>query len=57
VERHRLSSVVAAGIGEKSIAKAATFLGLECILLSERYSPEISDIFPAYAVARLLKKG
>ncbi len=55
VERHRLSRVMAAGIGERSIAKAASFLGLECVPLSERYSPEVSDVFPAYAVARLLE--
>lgn len=56
-ERHRLSRVVAAGIGEQVIARAARFLGMECTLLSERYGRQISDIFPAYAVARLLEVG
>jgi hypothetical protein len=55
VERHDLSRVAAAGIGEELIADAASFLGLECIRLSERYGPRISDVFPAYAVARLLE--
>ncbi|HEX7445864.1 MAG TPA: hydantoinase/oxoprolinase family protein [Methanothrix sp.] len=55
VEKHDLSRVAAAGIGEELIADAAEFLGLECILLSERYGPRISDVFPAYAVARLLE--
>ncbi|HSD57637.1 MAG TPA: hydantoinase/oxoprolinase family protein [Methanotrichaceae archaeon] len=54
-ERHGLSRVVAAGIGEQVIARAARFLGMECTLLSERYGRQISDIFPAYAVARLLE--
>jgi len=47
--------VVEAGIGEGLIAEAATFLGLECVRLSERYGPKISDVFPAYAVARLVE--
>jgi probable H4MPT-linked C1 transfer pathway protein len=54
-EKHDLSRVTAAGIGEGLIADAARFLGLECVLLSERYGPRISDVFPAYAVARMLE--
>jgi hypothetical protein len=54
-DKHGLSRVAAAGIGEKSIADAAKFLGLDCIRLSERYGPGISDVFPAYAVARMLE--
>jgi len=54
-EKHSLKTVAAAGIGERVIADAASFLGLECIRLSKRYGPRISDIFPAYAVARLLE--
>jgi probable H4MPT-linked C1 transfer pathway protein len=54
-ERHELSRVVAAGIGEQVIARASRFLGIEVILLSEKYGQRISDIFPAYAVARLLE--
>ena len=54
-KKHDLSIVTAAGIGEGLIADAAEFLGLECVLLSERYGPEISNVFPAYAVARMLE--
>lgn len=54
-KKHRLSRVVAAGIGENVIAEACAFLGIECTMLSERYGRKISDIFPAYAVARLLE--
>jgi len=55
VERHGLERVAAAGIGEWLIAEAANTLGMECILLSDLYSSRISDVFPAYAVARLLE--
>jgi len=50
---HDLDVVVAAGIGEPLIAQACAFLGLECVPLSEKYGSKISDVFPAYAVARL----
>lgn len=52
-EKHGLTKVAAAGIGEGLIAEAAAFLGLECLRLSQRYTARISDVFPAYAVARL----
>jgi probable H4MPT-linked C1 transfer pathway protein len=52
---HNMKKVAAAGIGEKVIALASSRLGYGCICLSERYSNRISDIFPAYAVARLLE--
>lgn len=54
-KRHELSRVVAAGIGERVIARAARFLGMDYTMLSKRYSRRISDIFPAYAVAKLLE--
>jgi uncharacterized hydantoinase/oxoprolinase family protein len=54
-ENHHLNRVVAAGIGEKIVARASRCLGMRCVRLSERYSKQISDIFPAYAVARLLE--
>lgn len=53
-KRHGLSRVVAAGIGEEIIARAACTIGMSCTSLSEKYGRKISDIFPAYAVARLL---
>lgn len=52
-EEHGLEKVVAAGVGEGLIAEAAAFLGMECMRISERYGAGISDVFPAYAVARL----
>jgi len=54
-KKHELKGIVAAGIGEGLIAEAASFLGMECLLLSQRYGPEISDVFPAYAAAKLLE--
>ena len=35
------------------IAEAAAFLGMECVAISERYGREISNVFPAYVMARL----
>ena len=55
-ERHDLARIAAAGIGEGLIAEAAERLGLECVRLSERYGQEISDVFPAYAVAKLAEE-
>jgi probable H4MPT-linked C1 transfer pathway protein len=54
-EEHDLDLVVAAGIGEVLIEEAARALNLECVRLSERYGESISDVFPAFAVARLLE--
>jgi len=50
-----LDQVVAAGIGEELIEKAALDIGLDCIRLSDRYGSAISDVFPAYAASRLLE--
>lgn len=52
-EKHGLTKVAAAGSGEELIVQAAAFLGLKCVRLSQRYGARISDVFPAYAVARL----
>ena len=54
-EEHDLSIVVAAGVGEGLIEEAARSLDLECLRLSERYGSKVSDVFPAYAAARLLE--
>lgn len=54
-EEHSLNLVAAAGIGEGLIGEAARSLGLEVIRLSERYGSLVSEVFPAYAVARLLE--
>ena len=42
-------------MGEGLIEKVARALKLECIRLSDRYGPKVSDVFPAYAVARLME--
>jgi hypothetical protein len=49
----KLNTVVGAGLGEFLVAKAALKAGLECRLLSQRYGRELSNIFPAFAVAQL----
>jgi hypothetical protein len=53
-KRYGISRAIAAGIGEEIILEAASFLGMECLLLSEKYGQKISEIFPAYAAAKLL---
>jgi (4-(4-[2-(gamma-L-glutamylamino)ethyl]phenoxymethyl)furan-2-yl)methanamine synthase len=53
-KRYGIYRAVAAGIGEEIILEAASFLGMECLLLSEKYGQKISEIFPAYAAAKLL---
>jgi len=52
-KEHCLEKVVAAGTGEGLIVESAAFLGMDCVRISERYETRISDVFPAYAVARL----
>ena len=52
-ERYDLDTVTAAGVGEDVIERAARRLGLRCIRLSDRYGTAVSEVFPAYAVARL----
>lgn len=53
-ERHGLARIVACGLGEFLAERAAEELGFEIVLVSERYGKEVSKVFPAYAVARLL---
>jgi probable H4MPT-linked C1 transfer pathway protein len=55
VKKYGLTQLVAAGIGENLVTEAARFLGLECHPLSKQYGREVSDVFPAYAVARVLE--
>jgi (4-(4-[2-(gamma-L-glutamylamino)ethyl]phenoxymethyl)furan-2-yl)methanamine synthase len=54
---HDLNFVVAAGIGEDIIVRAAALLGMSYSRLSNRYRQVVSDVFPAYAVARLLDES
>ncbi len=55
-KRCGVSKVVACGLGEFLSKKAARECGFEIILLSEKYGAELSKVFPAYAVARLLRE-
>lgn len=51
---HELKMIVACGLGDFIVRKAVAELGLEIILMSEKYGKELSKVFPAYAVARLV---
>ncbi|MBU3968495.1 MAG: H4MPT-linked C1 transfer pathway protein [Euryarchaeota archaeon] len=53
-KRHGLNKIVACGLGEFIVKKAVEELGFEIILMSERYGKELSKVFPAYAVGRLV---
>ncbi|MFH0904163.1 MAG: hydantoinase/oxoprolinase family protein [Methanobacteriota archaeon] len=53
---HELETIVACGLGEFLIKEAVDELGFDIILMSERYGIEISKVFPAYAVARLVEE-
>ncbi len=53
-KRYNLDQIVACGTGEFLAKKAADGLGLGVVLISEKYGTEVSKVFPAYAVARLL---
>jgi len=53
-KRHRLNTIIACGLGEFLIKKAAEEPGFQIILMSEKYGKELSKVFPAYAVARLI---
>lgn len=55
--RHGLNKIVACGLGEFLAKKAADELGFEIVLISEKYGKEISRVFPAYAVARLIEEN
>ncbi len=53
VDRYDLKIVLGCGIGEFLLKVAAEMAGLEYVSLSEIYG-SVSDVFPAYAVAKLL---
>lgn len=53
IRKFDLDLVVAAGAGEDLILQAAQGLNLNCLRLSDRYGKEVSEVFPAYAVAKL----
>jgi hypothetical protein len=54
--RHGLEKIVACGLGEFVIKQIADELGFEVVLVSDKYGKDISKVFPAYAVARLLSE-
>ncbi len=53
IRQQKLGLIVACGLGEFLVRKAAGKLGLEIVLISEKYGQDISKVFPAYAVAVL----
>ncbi len=55
-KRHGLKKIVACGLGEFLIKKAAKDTGIEILQMSQKYGREISRVFPAYAVSRLAEE-
>lgn len=55
-DRYDVRKIVSCGLGEFIARKAAEELGFEIVLLSERYGNDLSKVFPAYAVAKLLEE-
>jgi len=53
--RHGLAKIIACGLGEFLVEAAGRKLGMGTMLISDKYGKEISKVFPAYAVARLLE--
>lgn len=54
-QKHGIKSIVICGLGEFLARRAAQECGFDMISLSEKYGVEISKVFPAYAVAQLLR--
>ncbi|WP_445474759.1 hydantoinase/oxoprolinase family protein [Methanococcoides methylutens] len=55
-EKNGLDTIVSAGLGEFMIEEAAIRLGLDCFSISDKWGPEISKVFPAFAAAKLLEE-
>ena len=53
-KKYGLKKVISAGIGDFIVKDAAKSLDIDFLSLSSRYGKEISAVFPAYAVAKLL---
>ena len=54
--RHGLNSVIGTGLGEFLIRDAVERIdGVRCSFVSEMYGEDVSKVFPAYAVARLVE--
>jgi probable H4MPT-linked C1 transfer pathway protein len=56
-QNHGITCVVTCGLGEFLARKAAHECGFDIISISEKFGEEISNIFPAYAVAQLLREA
>ena len=54
MEAYGIETVVGCGIGEIILKEAAESEGLEYISVKERYG-RVSDIFPAFAIAKLVE--
>ena len=54
-EKYGLKCIVTCGLGEFLARSAAKECGFNIISISEKYGVEISKVFPAYAVAQLLR--
>lgn len=54
-QKHGIKSVVTCGLGEFIARRAAQECEFDIISISEKYGEEISKVFPAYAVAQLLR--
>ncbi len=58
LKRNRLDHVIGTGIGEFLIRDAVEGIGsVPCSFISDMYGADISKVFPAYAVARLVESG
>ena len=55
--KYGLKTVVSAGIGDFIVKEADESLNMEFLSLSSRYGKEISAVFPAYAVSKLLESN
>ncbi len=55
-KRHDLKTIVGCGLGEFLVKKAVEKLKVDLVLISEKYGKGISNVFPAYSVARLVKE-
>jgi probable H4MPT-linked C1 transfer pathway protein len=54
-QKYGIKCVVTCGLGEFIGRRAAQECGFDIISISEKYGEEISKVFPAYAVAQLLR--
>ncbi len=55
--RYGLDMIVACGLGEFLVERAASDSGIDLVLISEKYGKDISRVFPAYSAAILLKEA